>query len=225
MIKPFQSLAFKWQLTLGVTIAVLLASLMTYVLWQRDPTIVKEHRLIETLQAGFLLLAGWLHLYQGNRLPESLGRGIHRGLSLFCLSLFLREVDINAIVKNELMNYFEMGTRIILALAWIVYAYQMRGQIDAIKANWRRICETPAIICTVIGCLFYVLSRPFDKKQFPWSREVLALFEEMTQLDAALLLLAGAMVLIRIAGQSAIESSKVEAGEAGDESGSMDERS
>jgi hypothetical protein len=177
-----------------VAIVVIAVSAGAYILWLRDPRVVNEDHVVEVLQVAFLLLAACAHARAAVRGREAWRGGwqLRSGLSLFCVSLAVREVDIDTLGGAAIMPAVEAGVRAAVVIAWLVFAAIAHGLIGEWWNRRYSIAKSGLGMLTIMGCLFYAASWPFDKFPGVLSDGMSVLAEETLQLNATVLLLVAA---------------------------------
>jgi len=165
---------------LGVKIGIGLALLSgAFLLWRRHPEIALENQFLENLQASFLLfalVAALLSLRGAGQAPPY----IPQALSVFFLTLLLREVDLEKLDLPALLVTCGSGDgrRLLLSLLWggvlfLVFRHRCR-----LKADISTFFRSPLAGYLVAGTLLYLVADLFDKKIIPFDRALSLLAEE-----------------------------------------------
>jgi hypothetical protein len=158
-----------------------------YAIWNVDHDVVEEDHLVEVLQAVFLLLAAIVYGVRA-RLTTHAERTLLMGACLFCISLAMREVDIDHFGDEMVMSRVEVALRAVLVLVWIAWGFQARHSIEVL---WRRrfaVVLSGMGMLIVLGCLLYLSSWPFDKFPRQLGGPMARMFEETLQLLATMML-------------------------------------
>lgn len=171
---------------LGAGMAFL--SMGSFLLWHRNPTVMREDQLIEWSQAGFLLLGagvyGWL-AFRTHRFEE---RALCWGAGLFLLSLSSREVDIDKLATPAV----EAGVRAGIVLLWVAWAWSVRSLLPTLPRFGFRTAVSPLGLVTAAGCGLYMASWFFDKHPEYFGVKPSLAMEETIQLNATFLLMCAA---------------------------------
>lgn len=181
-------------LLLSVTIAFLCAGAAA-LLWQQDNTVTHENRVIENTQAFFLLLATALHALQTGRHPISVKvpRICHMVLAMLCLSILVREIDIDRLGPQPGWSIAENLIRLSGGAAWIwlmTHVYHYRQQL---WRNRARILLTSTSLLTGLGVLLYMTSWFFDKSVVPLPPNLSQLWEETLQMSGTVFFFTAAL--------------------------------
>lgn len=177
------------QLLISITLA-LVCALVANRLWQQDMTVTYENRLIENSQVLFLILATALHtLHASRQQADALtSRVCHQVLAMLCLSIMVREIDIDKLGPQAGWALAENLIRVVGGLVWLwllVLIYQKR------RWHWPRrgeILATPTSLLTGAGVLLYMASWFFDKSVVPLASAPSQLWEETLQLSGTIFL-------------------------------------
>jgi hypothetical protein len=145
---------------------------------------------IELSQSVLLLLACVAHGKRSYRLPSaSLARLIHTGLALLTYSFLLRELPIHEFGGSQAGPLLQNTLRLIGAVLWLGVLLMLLRTIKPIYAEKWQILALPVMRMTVLGCLLYAASWPFDKEVFAALSPALSAFvEEVIELNACVLL-------------------------------------
>lgn len=168
----------------------------TYPLWQGAPDVLRENHLIESAQAALLFFAASIRVFQIGRLPPciSVARLYHHTLALFCLSLFIREVDINRFGSHPAWSAIEIGVRASVAGLWLYLLIQVLKHRHPIWAQRPALLMHPGSLLVYGGILCYGASWFFDKEVLI-TGEAARFVEETLQLQATALLFLSALAL------------------------------
>lgn len=179
---------------LSVFIAVLCALAATW-LWHQDNTVTHENRVIENTQVFFLLLAMALHALQASRLPASfnLARICHMVLGMLCLSIMVREIDIDKLGPQPAWESAETLIRLSGGVLWIwLLAHACRYRLRLWRSKIDAVASTTGVL-TGLGVLLYMASWFFDKSVVPLSENLSQLWEETLQMSGTVFLFTAAL--------------------------------
>ncbi|MEX0738946.1 MAG: hypothetical protein WD071_06370 [Pseudohongiella sp.] len=184
---------------LTVVIAAVCAFAATW-LWTHDIGVTHENRIIENTQVFFLLLALATHALQAGRQPVSSTslRLCHLVLAMLCLSIMVREIDIDKLGSQPGWELAENLIRLTGGAGWIwllTHVYRNRRPLWQCKTG---ILLTSASLLTGLGVLFYMASWLFDKSVVPLPAERSQLWEETLQLSGTIFLFTAALRPIHI---------------------------
>lgn len=181
--------------TLLIVIAVLvIVPITTYALWQNVPGLLLENHLIESAQAALLLFAASIHLFQSKRFAPGISIAFlyHQTLSIFCISLFVREVDIDRLGSHPAWSGIEMFLRASIVTLWLYHLVRLLKHLGPLLAQRHALLIRPGSLLVYGGILLYGASWFFDKEIF-LAGEPARFFEETIQLQATLLFFLGAV--------------------------------
>lgn len=155
----------------------------------------QENRAIENTQVFFLMLATLLHALQTHRQPPSskVVRVSHMVLAMLCLSIMVREIDIDRLGQHPGWAITENLIRLSGGAAWLwllTHAYRIRLLLWQSKAD---ILRTTASLFTGLGVLLYMSSWFFDKTVVPMSANLSQLWEETLQMSGTVFLFTAAL--------------------------------
>lgn len=150
---------------------------------------------IELTQSVLLLLACVAHCKRAYPLPSaSLARLIHMGLALLTYSFLLRELPIHEFGGPQIGPTLQTTLRLIGVVLWVVVLLKLLRQIKPIFAEKWAVLTLPVMSLTVLGCLMYTASWPFDKAVFASLSPALSAFiEEVIELNACVLLFSASL--------------------------------
>ncbi|MBE0596956.1 MAG: hypothetical protein IH614_06795 [Desulfuromonadales bacterium] len=162
-------------------------------LWLHDRSVTAENHLLENSQAVFLALAIALHIVQSARTGDGAVRLFHLTLGLLCLSVLVREIDIDKLGSAAIWNSMEVVVRLCVVLVWIVLGSYLLRHWEEL---WRR--RLPLLISmnsflVYLGIFFYMASWFFDKSVIPVNPDVSQLWEELLQLSATVFFFVSAL--------------------------------
>lgn len=178
-------------LTLLGTPIFLLA--LSFYLWLGDSSVTEENRLIENGQVTFVLLGAMLHGSRWRRAEDAVARDFHACLGLLCLSIAVREVDIDRLGPAAIFDPLENMIRGILIVAWLVCCAALFRHRISLWSRKLNLAFSPCSRISIIGILAYGFSWFFDKQVFPLGSSVQRLIEESIQLAATFFLAAAAL--------------------------------
>lgn len=181
---------------LALTAAIaLVCALVANRLWHQDTTVTLENRLIENIQVAFLILATLLHALQSSRLPAiaSTDRLCHQILAMLCLSIMVRELDIDRLGPQAGWAYAENLIRLAGGGVWIWLLARVYGHRRHLWHARISILCTPNSVLTGAGVLFYVASWFFDKSVVPLPAGRSQLWEETLQMSGTVALFTAAL--------------------------------
>ena len=171
--------------------------------WLNDENIVAGDGIIENTQAVFLFLAVVLHVQWLRSLARfpSLDAYIRIFLAFLCAAFMIRELDISDFLADftggpyHFWRAFEMSIRIFVGAFFLTYILFLLPRVPLFWQNRGRILRYPLVQMALMGCVFYLLSWPFDKKLFSFlpSEGWHFLLEGVVELWATLFLLAAAL--------------------------------
>lgn len=190
--------------TLTFSLTVVFLSICAFAanrLWQQDVTVTYENNILENIQVFFLTLATTTHLWQLSRQPAgaATARMCHMVLAMLCLSIMVREVDIDKLGPQPAWGITENLIRLAGAAVWIwliVHIYDKRLTLWRFRAD---ILCTPTSVLTGLGVMCYMASWFFDKSVVPLPAERSQLWEETLQMSATVLLFTAALRAIPLA--------------------------
>jgi hypothetical protein len=88
-------------------------------LWNGDKTIAEENGLLENGQVTLLVVAGLLHFIQRRRIDSSsVVRICHAVLGMLCLSVVIREIDIDKIGPAAAWGIAELSVSFLSGVYW-----------------------------------------------------------------------------------------------------------
>lgn len=158
----------------------------------QDGEAITESHPLEWSQAGLLAAAAFIHFLRSGHATTVAWRFAWLGAALFCVSLMLREIDIDAITPHAGWSVLEWIIRVLAGLVWIALTWRLAVHWHRVRPQMRPIVGSAMVLLTGVGCLFYALSWPFDKFEFDVGPFEARFLEETAQLIATLLLLTAA---------------------------------
>ena len=173
-------------------VLMLVSAATALVLWRYDEQVTEENHIIENSQVVLLLLACLIHSLRARRRTYRFDMWYRTGLALLCLSFAVRELDIDAFGPAPLWPNIELVVRGAVVLMWVVYIGLLVPRTKWLSTRLRQAFLSPCALYTLLGCVLYVLSWPFDKQQFALDESVSQLVEETIQLIATIAFLAAA---------------------------------
>lgn len=176
-------------------IIIALCSLAAVQLWQHDVTVTYENRIIENTQVLFLVLATALHALQASRRPANAvdDRLCHHVLAMLCLSIMVREIDIDKLGPQAGWAIAENLIRLGGGAVWIWLLSRVYGRRQSIWHSKASVLCTPASVLTGAGVLLYMASWFFDKSVVPLPADRSQLWEETLQMSATVALFTAAL--------------------------------
>ncbi len=180
--------------SLAVVIAAICA-LAANRLWHQDISVTHENRLMENTQVFFLMLATAMHFVQTVRQPTSFitVRQCHMVLGMLCLSIMVREVDIDRLGPQQGWETTETLIRLAGGAVWIWLLTQIFGNRLALWRYKADILWTATSVQTGLGVMFYIASWFFDKSIVDLPGERSQLWEETLQISATVFLFTAAL--------------------------------
>lgn len=174
-----------------------LVSLASYRLWSQGVISTSESGLLEVGQNIFLLLACLLysyHSYDDN--ADSLYRLLYRGLALFCLTLLLRELDIDRLggVENGRWEMIELSVRGAALLGVIIYCGAWIRSPDIQPSRIKILLSRPTMSFIYWGAFCYLCTWPFDKSLLAIPQSTAGWIEETLELNATILFFSAACI-------------------------------
>ncbi len=181
-------------LTLAATIA-LSCALLANQLWHQDTSVTLENHLIENTQVLFLVLAVLLHTLQSIRLPatDTTDRLSHQVLAMLCLSVMVREIDIDKLGPQAGWALVETVIRLAGSAVWVWLLARLYGHRQRLWRKKAAILCTPQSILTGIGVLLYMSSWFFDKSIVPLPADRSQFWEETLQMSGTVALFTAAL--------------------------------
>ncbi len=177
---------------LGPHIAWAFVAPAGYLMWREDPMITQENHLLENGQVVFLALAAAFHLWQVFRLGDPSGQLYHKVLGTLCLSVLIREVDIDRLGAGSGWEFLELGVRGLLVGVWLLLLYVLWRLRYRLWASRHHFVFTRNSYLTVCAIAFYVAGWFFDHGFIPVAPDVNELCEELLELYGTLFFFAGA---------------------------------
>ena len=185
----------RFLLLLAVFVPV--SSLLIYIAWRFDESVVYDGYLVENLQVAFLLLASFMHikrcrpLYGANQ--HNLELYIRIFLAFLCVAFAIRELDIKDFGDRLTWQPIEMSIRIVIGAGFLVYILFLLNKTPFFWRQKMVVFASPLFQLAFAGCLFYLLGWPFDKKVFEsLSFAQSQMLEEILEFQATVFLLAAA---------------------------------
>lgn len=178
---------------LWTLVALLLMSAESYRLWSHGLISTSETGLLEVGQNIFLFLACLLHSYHShNDKADPLYRYLCAGLALLCLTLLLRELDIDKIGNNNQWKNIELLIRSLSATGIIIYCGKLRRHPTITWSSLKSVTTMPILIFSLWGVCCYLCGWPFDKSLFAIPQGLSAWVEETLEFNATILLFCAA---------------------------------
>jgi len=172
----------------------LVASTIIYHLWRIDATITGENRLVENCQVSLLSIASLIHFIRsGDVLGSPLAKICHRVLGLLCVSLIVREVDINRLGDSFIWPSIERAIHVVVVAAWLPLVASVYRNLRPLWNDKARIVMSPCAWLTGAGVIFYMLSFFFDKSIVPIPSSPSQLCEQLLQLTATICFFSAAL--------------------------------
>ena len=182
-----------WRHPLWMFIALLLISVESYRLWSHGLISTSETGLLEVGQSIFLFLACLLHSYHSrNDKADPPYRYLCAGLALLCLTLLLRELDIDKMGNNNQWKTIELLVRSLAATGIIMYCGTLLRHPDITWSGLKSFTTMPMLIFSFWGICCYLCGWPFDKSLVAIPQELSAWAEETLELNATILLFCAA---------------------------------
>lgn len=183
----------------------LLCALVANRLWYQDITVTYENRIMENTQVLFLMLGTLLHTLLSTRMPATAlnDRLCHQVLAMLCLSIMVREVDIDKLGPQAGWALAENLIRMAGVAVWIWLIARVYGKRQALWQRKTAILCTPTSMLTGVGVLLYMASWFFDKSIVPLPAARSQLWEETLQMSATVALFTAALRPISLDARSA----------------------
>lgn len=165
-------------------------------LWRYDQRVMEERHIIEMSQAALLMIACGIHAVRVFRCASMRDSTCRMGLALLCLTLAVRETDIDEFGASTLWPVAESVLRGILVMLWVVLGVVVGRRYALLLPAWRQAAFGSCAVYTVAGGMLYLLSYPFDKTMVPLAASPSMFVEEALQMNACILMLAAATLPI-----------------------------
>jgi hypothetical protein len=181
----------------GVGLLLIGASTTAFLLWRQDAHVVDENHIVENTQVACLLLAAAVHFLRAGALPRLSDRDarlIRQGLGLFCISLTVRELDIDRMGDRAIASNVELAVRGAVVVCWVLFSWRLLPSIESLWSRKASVACSSLALLTFAGCAFYLASWPFDKFPDYFGRPEAKFIEQTSQLNATLLLLVAAVM-------------------------------
>ncbi len=179
-------------------------TMLIWVLWYRDHSVMDDGRAVEASQALLLFVACLVHWRRIKSASDPVARSVRCGLAILCYSMFLREVDIDKLSEAVWAEHLENSLRLVAVGLWAVFAFRLRPIIPALWRQKRAIALGPAMLCSFAGVYFYLMSYLFDKQWLDIGLEVNEFGEGVSEVHATTMFLAGSLLSV-FAGKAARE--------------------
>ena len=159
---------------------------------------LEEHGIIELAQAAEIALAGLL-FFKAALSKKSIHKIFHFNLTLLCLAFFFREVTLSDFSTHPFAIWFseDIGLMLLMSISWsaftIYYIFNFKNFVNTLK-KW--LCSAPGITIICCGCSL-LISFPFDKEMFNMPQLTSKFFEELSEINAFLLLIYSAVLCLR----------------------------
>lgn len=152
---------------LWMLVALLLISGESYRLWSHGLISTSETGLLEVGQNIFLFLACLLHSYHSsNDKADPLHRYLCAGLALLCLTLLLRELDIEKMGSGNQWKNVELLIRGLAATGIIIYCGKLFNDPTITWSALKSVATMPILLFSLWGVCCYFCGWPFDKSLF-----------------------------------------------------------
>ncbi len=161
---------------------------IAWLLWLRDPSVVEENHLVEWMQVVFLTAAAAMHLVRSRHSNTRADHIVRLVAALLCISLAVRELDINELTSALSLPAGETTVRAGVVVLWVILSWRVVVWFDTL---WRRrfvLTLSRVGFLTLAAGFLYITSWPFDK--YPGTFGILRArgIEEVLQLNASFLL-------------------------------------
>lgn len=163
----------------------------SFLLWRNDVSVAFDNHLMEGAQAGFLLLACLVHFYAARSQSQVGAVGFYTRIFLgfLCIAFAIREVDIDQLGEAPFWQALEQTVRTVVGSLFVFYLLYLLGRIPLFWREKVKLLHWSLVQLSLLGCVFYLLGWPFDKKLLADLSELQSQFiEEMFELWAALAL-------------------------------------
>lgn len=177
---------------LAACAAVVVTTGAAYALWRSDASVMSEEGLIEWIAAGLLVLGAAVFGARMARVDHPIDRYARAGLALFCVSLALREIDIDKLGDRSVMKHVETGVRAVAVIAWCVFAVRVFPHAASFWCERWRGLRSAVASCVIGACAVYASSWFFDKLEVSFGGFTSVFLEETLEINAAALLLCAA---------------------------------
>ncbi len=171
-----------------------LLSLAWFLLWRLYPQIAAENQSMECFQALCLGGGTLLYVIQVPSKPRPELKIITAGLSLLLLSILLRELDLAKAGAPEwlLLVGTGKGRLFLLGALWLALLTTALPRFGLVYRVGIAFLGTRSGVLVLLAGSLYLLSWPFDKHIFHFSRPTDMFLEELVEAHAGLLLLISA---------------------------------
>lgn len=167
-------------------------------LWRTHKWLTAEDQLLESWQAVFLTFAFGVHLLRwlaASTRPVGL---CHLTLAMLCVSVLLREVDVDQIGDAAIWSSLETILRLTIVVAWLIVLQGVGHDFPILwRIRWEVLLSIKSAL-TFLAIVLYAVSRLFDKHDLPVEEELSRLLEEVIQLSATIFFFAGALKPLRV---------------------------
>ncbi|MFU8830410.1 MAG: hypothetical protein ACNA8P_13385 [Phycisphaerales bacterium] len=167
----------------------MIASLTCYLLRKQDFSSAQEYQQVEWAQAGFLAAAALVNAWRTVGSRSLANRYLRAGLSLFCASMLLREVDIDKFGEPPFWDTIELGLRLTLVAGWIWFGILALKHRDALFRVVPVSLLSWCCLLNALGCLLYAASYPFDKFELTIGPLSAVFLEQTLELNATIMFL------------------------------------
>jgi hypothetical protein len=152
--------------------------------------IAHENGWMENQQALCLLAAVTMFACAGREVPRA-ARLFYISLALFCLTLLLREIELEGESIPAWATWLSTGIarNVWLASLWTWLLFAARGDVREMCQVFLRWLRTPAGRLMLAAGLLYAMTWPFDKRVFGLTRSLNIFLEELGDSIAAILVL------------------------------------
>lgn len=187
---------------LAAVAAVFVTTGAVYALWRHDPSVMAEEGLVEWIAAGMLVFSAVVFGVRARSSAHVVDRVTRVGLALFCVSLALREIDIDKLGDRAVMTNVEYVFRGAAVVAWCVFAWWAFPHRDAFWRARARGVRSAVALCVMGTCAFYGASWFFDKLELSVGAFTAEFLEELVETLAAVMMVCAAFappIMVRAA--------------------------
>lgn len=172
----------------GHVVIGLLYVLLLLAAYRADPGIAAENRLMENLQAASLFLALAFSLVNLAPLRRQPPAYVTVGMTVFFLTLFLREIEPEGFDLPAVLSALGSGTgkNLLLGLLWAGVLFSGAQNRQRLQQDAMAILRSPLVYYLLAAAVFYLLGEALDKKLLPLDRGQRIFWEEAAECLAAL---------------------------------------
>lgn len=151
----------------------------------------EENHVIENIQAGAMILA--FAGLAGISVPRT---GFTKWLTLFfaatCLTMFLREVDVEDLNVAEAVKWIGsgLGRDLILGISFLALGIHFIRHHRSLVGEAKNLLRSRVAALSIIGCILLVFGGIFEELD-------MQLLEEMVEMNGALLILLAAVLFMK----------------------------